>query len=156
MTVRIKSRKYQVPDFLSSKLSQDKYERWLRRKAIAHWRRDKKRGNNTVTAEDYRKEIHRAVRDSEGKDQYTGERLKWSLISSYKNSESKEHRRKYKAALALLPTVDHVGDGLGEATFRICALRTNAAKSDLSYKDFVKLCRKVIKHKDHPNGSQSA
>jgi hypothetical protein len=34
---------------------------------------------------------------------------------------SKAKRRHYKAGLALLPPLDHVGDGLGEADFKICA-----------------------------------
>ena len=40
------------------------------------------------------------------------------------NEEFKAKRRHYKAALALLPSVDHVGDGLGEADFKICGWRT--------------------------------
>ena len=45
-----------------------------------------------------------------------------------------------------MPTVDHVGDGLGEAEFKICAWRTNDAKSDLSYPEFIELCCKVAEH----------
>jgi len=56
--------------------------------------------------------------------------------------------RTYKAGFALLPTVDHVGDGLGEADFKICAWRTNDAKSDLTHDEFVALCRRVVKHFD--------
>jgi hypothetical protein len=153
MADRLESRKYQIPDFLSPTLSQQKYERWLRRKAIAHIRRDKKRGNITATAEDYRIGIHLAVKNSGGLDQYTGERLDWSLISRYDNAESKANGRRYKAKLALLPTVDHIGDGRGDANFGICAWRTNDAKNDLAYKDFVSLCRRVTEHYDRLNSA---
>ena len=44
----------------------------------------------------------------------------------------------------MLPSVDHVGDGKGAANFKICAWRTNDAKNDLSYEEFLELCRKVI------------
>jgi len=44
----------------------------------------------------------------------------------------------------MLPSVDHIGDGKGPADFKICAWRTNDAKNDLSYDEFLELCRKVI------------
>jgi hypothetical protein len=141
-----KPRKYQLHDFLSSVLTQNVYERWLHRKAMAHVRRDRKRGNVTATNEAYKKAIHEAVACSLGRDDYTGEALSWSLCSTYSNEESKSGRRHYKASLALLPTVDHVGDGLGPADFKICAWRTNDAKHDLSHDEFVELCRLVVAH----------
>jgi hypothetical protein len=153
---RLQSRKYQLPDFLSSVLSQQGYERWLRRKAIAHVRRDKKRGNIAALAEAYRLEIHRAVCQSGGNDHYTGERLDWSLVSQYDNTESKMAGRAYKARFALLPTLDHIGDGLGHANFAICAWCTNDAKNDLSHEDFVALCRRVIAHSDRTTKADPA
>lgn len=69
--------------------------------------------------------------------------MNWELIGLYSNAESEANRRKYKAELVLLPSVDHVGDGLGETDFKICAWRTNDAKRDLSHDDFVALCRRV-------------
>jgi hypothetical protein len=77
--------------------------------------------------------IHRAVVHSDGRDHYTGEPLDWSLVGQYSNAESKAKKRHYKATLALLPSIDHVGDGLGEADFKLCAWRTNDAKSGLSF-----------------------
>jgi hypothetical protein len=141
-------RKYEIPDFLQATLSQKEYERWLRRKAVAHIRRDKKRGNPGANAEAYRIEIHRAVCSSKGLDHYTGEPLEWALISKYDNAKSKASGRKYKATLALLPTIDHVGDGLGEAEFVICAWRTNDAKNDLTHQEFIALCRRVLEHSE--------
>ena len=54
--------------------------------------------------------------------------------------------RAYKARFALLPTVDHLDDGLGPPAFKICSWRTNDAKHDLALGDFVELCEKVIRH----------
>jgi hypothetical protein len=143
-----KIRKYEIPSFLVSKVEQSSYESWLRGRAIAHVKRDRKRGNLKATVEAYKNAIHRAVACSGGFDHYTGEHLDWSLIGKYRNLESQTHGRRYKAGFALLPSIDHVSDGLGEADFKICAWRTNDAKNDLGHKDFVELCRLVVRHFD--------
>jgi len=137
-------KKYQLPEFLAEFVDQKVYERWLHRKAVAHVRRDRNRGNKTATNEEYKIAIHKAVYDSGGKDVYTNEELDWSLLSKYDNEKSKKDGRNYKKQFALLPTVDHVGDGKGPAEFKICAWRTNDAKNDLLYEEFLDLCRKVI------------
>lgn len=146
-------RKYGLPCFLSNVVSQAIYTRWIDQKAAAHFDRDKKRGNRTATKEAYKRAIHAAVVASEGLDAYTGEHLHWSLIGSYDNAASKAKGRHYKARLALLPTLDHVGDGLGPADFKICGWRTNDAKHDLSHSDFVELCRRVISHYEKLSGT---
>jgi hypothetical protein len=145
------ARKYELPAFLDGKVSREQYERWLHRKAIAHVRRDRKRGNISATNEEYKIEIHRAVIESDGLDFYTGTMLDWSLISTYKNDLSKSDGRRYKAQFALLPTVDHVNDGLGPADFKICSWRTNDAKNDLTLGEFVELCERVVSH-NKPKG----
>ena len=147
-----KPRKYQRPEFLSAKPTQTSYEKWLYGRAVAHVKRDKKRGNTTATNEAYRVAIHLAVLHSGGQDHYTGEVLDWTLIGRYSNAESKANGRRYKATLALLPSIDHVGDGLGEADFKLCAWRTNDAKSDLTHDEFVALCRRVVAHHDRGRG----
>ncbi len=139
-------KKYALPPFLSGIVSQETYERWLRRKAQAHVRRDRKRGNSTAVGESYRDAIHSAIVDSAGLDAYTGEALDWNLISQYDNDESKENGRHYKRGFALLPTVDHVGDGMGVADFKICGWRTNDAKNDLEVSEFLSVCAAVLKH----------
>ena len=137
-------RKYSLPGFLEQLLTQAAYERWLSRRAIAHLRRDRKRGNIAATNEAYKTAIHKAVCSSGGKDAYTAEALSWHLASKYDNEESKRGKRAYKAQFALLPTVDHIGDGLGPADFKICSWRTNDAKADLSFGEFIELCERVV------------
>jgi hypothetical protein len=105
-----------------------------------------RRGNSTATREVYRRAIHNAVLKSGGRDAYTGEQLNWSQIGTYDNAQSRTLRRAYKASFALLPTVDHDGDGLGPADFEICGWCTNDAKNDLTHAAFVALCRKVVAH----------
>ncbi|MFT3878996.1 MAG: hypothetical protein QM703_04970 [Gemmatales bacterium] len=138
-------RKYYLPSFLKDVCNQEKYERWLRRAAKRHIKRDRKRGNVLDSPKSYREAIHNAVRTKGEFDSYTGERLDWSLISTYNNAESKAKRRKYKALFALLPSVDHVGDGTSAANFRLCGWRTNDAKNDLTYSEFLELCQRVCK-----------
>jgi hypothetical protein len=144
----MKTRKYQMPDFLTPILTQERYDRWLGRKASAHVKRDKERGNRTASREKYKLAIHDAVIKCGACDHYTGEQLDWSLLSRYNNAESKAQRRVYKSKFALLPSVDHVGDGLSEANFKICSWRTNDAKNDLTHDEFVALCRRVVSHFD--------
>lgn len=140
------SKKYTLPTFLDGILTQDAYLRWLGRKAVAHVKRDRARGNASATREAYMISIHAAVILSNGFDEYTGECLRWDLVSTYDNNQSQAGRRQYKQAFSLLPTVDHVDDGLGLPNFRICSWRVNDAKNDLSLDEFVKLCQMVVAH----------
>jgi hypothetical protein len=139
-------RKYQLNEALSLLVNQATYEKWLHRKAMAHVKRDRARGNVDATNQEYKLAIHRAVCESDGKDAYTNENLDWSLLSQYDNEQSQEHGRRYKKKFSLLPSVDHVGDGTGAADFKICAWRTNDAKNDMSLDEFIELCRKVVAH----------
>jgi Uma2 family endonuclease len=144
--MRLISKTYDLPPFLSGNVSQQSYLRWLNRKSSAHVRRNKRRGNTSANNVAYKEAIHRVVLESNGRDDYTGEPLNWSLISQYNNAESKDMRRQYKAKFAFLPTIDHVGDGLGAANFKICSWRTNDAKHDLTHDEFVELCRLIVAH----------
>ena len=139
-------RKYQLTGQMASLVEQTTYERWLHRKAVAHVRRDRNRGNATATNEEYKIAIHQAVCESDGKDAYTGEKLDWALLSKYDNEQSKKHGNKKKKRFALLPSVDHVGDGAGPADFKICGWRTNDAKNDMSLNEFISLCKKVVEN----------
>ena len=143
-------KKYQLPTFLEGVITQAHYERWLHRKAMAHIKRDRKRRDKKVTNEEYKLAIHLAVEESQGKDAYTDEPLDWTLLSTYDNEESKAHKAQYKMRFALLPSVDHVGNETGPTEFKICGWRTNDAKNDLNYQEFVDLCRKVV---DAANGT---
>lgn len=141
--------KYPFPSALDPKVNQKKYDRWLNSRAIAHVKRDRRKGNRTATVSAYKVAIHSAVLQSDGHDPYTGERLNWSLIGTYDNAQAKRGGREYKAKFALLPSVDHVRGGLGPARFTICSWRANDAKNDLSYSDFVVLCRRVVEKVHH-------
>ena len=138
-------KKHTLPQFLSGVVTPETYEKWLGRKAVAHVKRDRKRGH-TCSSATYKEAIHAAVVLSNGFDAYTGETLNWSLISTYNNEDSQQGRHAYKAGFALLPTVDHVSSDATEASFKICAWRTNDSKNDLSVDAFLELCQRVLEH----------
>src|SRR6185436_10738198 len=146
--------KYVLPPFLNGRCSRAAYLRWLDRKAVAHVKRDRKRGNMTAIREAYMRAIHVAVLASDGLDGYTGAPLAWESISTYDNEASRNGRRAYKRSLADLPTVDHVGDGTGPAEFVICGWRTNDCKSDLSLDELIAFCRAVILHQEKQEKSR--
>ena len=126
-------KKYELPAFLVGKVAEGEYKHWLDAKASAHFRRDKKRRGITATRKDYKERIHQAVKESQGKDAYTDEELDWTLLSKYRDKK-----------LPLLPTVDHNDREKGVYEFKICSWRTNDAKNDLSYNDFLELCKRII------------
>ena len=142
-------KRYALPECLAGKMTEMAYERWLRRKAAGCLKRDRQRCAWPITGEAYRLQIHEAVKRSGAVDHYTGEELRWDLLSRYSNEESKSGRSKYKAQFALLPTVDHVPGADGRYDFVICAWRTNDAKNDLTHDEFIELCRRVIAHHEH-------
>ncbi len=136
--------KITLPSFLVGTLEESTYRRWLVRKAVAHVKRDRARGNEQATWAEYRDAIHAAVLECRGLDAYTGKDLDWGLVSTYDNKKSKDGRREYKKQFADLPTVDHVGDGRGAPVFKICSWRVNDAKGDLTLAELQKLCVEIL------------
>lgn len=141
------NRRYAAPSFLNNLITQSHYERWLTRKAEAHVRRDRKKKQN-ISVASYKKMIHDAVCHSEGRDDYTGENLDWTLISKWRNDEAKKEGPTYKKQFALLPSVDHATGRVGDTHFKICSWRMNDAKNDLSIDEFIDLAKKVLGHLD--------
>jgi hypothetical protein len=114
-------------------------------------KRDKKRGNLVCGTDSYRRAIHAAVCAGGDRDAFTDEPLRWDLIRTYDNAESKSGRRGYKKQFALLPTVDHLDDGLGLPKFAICGWRTNDCKGDLSVEELADFSHIFLKHQKEPN-----
>ena len=140
------TRIYDLPPFLNGIIDRENYVRWLRRKAQTHLKRDRNRGNAIADGAAYRHAIHNAAIQSNGRDEYTGQELRWDLISQYDNDKAAANRRLYKREFYSLPTIDHVGDGLGAPDFMICSWQVNDAKHDQSFDEFIAMCRAVIQH----------
>jgi hypothetical protein len=94
--------KYALTECIRAQCTQDKYSKWLHRKAVAHVRRDRKREKHCTVAR-YEAKIHAAVCESGDRDFYTGERLDWSLINTWDNESAKLGRSKYKGTLPHFP-----------------------------------------------------
>lgn len=135
----------QLPDFLKGKISLEKYQKWLKRKARAHFRRDKIRKYSGISVSKYQTSMHKAVIQSGGYDEYTGERLAWKKISKWNNEDAGESGKKYKKKYYDLPTIDHEFIR-GKLVFKICSWQTNDCKNDLSLNELIKFCKKIIKH----------
>ena len=144
--------KYALPEFLAGRCAPEAYHRWLSRKAIAHVKRDRKRGHEKVTREVYMIAIHKAVIASRGLDDYTGQKLAWESISKYDNMKSKDGSGQYKKSLWDLPSLDHCGDDITANAFRICAWRTNDCKNDLNYDQLIDFCRMILAHHEAKSG----
>ncbi len=139
---------YPVPDRIKGRCEQKTYSRWLRAKANAHVKRDRKRfGKDSRTVSKYKAAIHAAVCAGGDHDYYTGEILDWHLVSTYENAASVEGKTKYKSKFALLPTIDHTLDEQGRQKFVICSWRVNDAKSDLTESEFHDLCVRVVEYR---------
>lgn len=146
--------KYELPQFLEgTDLERDKYARWLHRKAQSHARRDGRRRRQQISTSEYKQAIHEAVRDSNGRDFYTGEDLDWSLIGDYDNDEAKQGGLEYRRRFALLPTVDHEDPEAQEPVFRICGMQTNDCKSNLNVDQFKEFCERVLAAQGSGKGS---
>lgn len=139
----MRDKKYKLPAFLEGTVTESKYKRWLHRKASAHVKADKKRFKKISTIAIYKDRIHSAVQRSNGLDEYTGTKLDWHLISTFNNKNVK--RVGYMKKFDDLPTVDHVqtADGKG---FKICSWAVNRMKSDMTEKQLIERCKKIIKH----------
>jgi hypothetical protein len=135
---------YELPSFLEGMCAAEQYRQWLSRAASRHVKRDRKRGNERASRQEYKRAIHEAVLRQGQTDAYTGESLDWSLISTYDSKKAKEGGRAYKKSFGDMPSVDHVGDGLERANLCICSWRTNDCKSDLDLEEFIALCQKVV------------
>lgn len=136
--------KYELPRFLEGVLTRKEYADWLRKKARQHAIRDSRRWEKDISKADYKWAIHAAVRCSDGQDYYTGEPLKWCLIGKYNSREAQAKGSMYRRDFALLPTVDHEDPLSQKPAFRICGLRTNDCKSDLTISELKDWCEKFL------------
>lgn len=145
MTLIFPMRKWTLPACLSE-LDEDAFRKWLRRKAMAHVRRDKSRGFMSANVPDYMAAILSAIEDCGGCDHYTGEPLDWRLIGQWRNIEAAERRGEYRREFWNLPSVDHDFTDPNNPVFHICSWRMNDSKSDQTIEEFLALADAVQRH----------
>jgi len=141
--------RYYLPAFLIGVLEEKQFSKWLDRKAKSLLKRDRARGNPNAKYREYKMEIYRAVVKSQGKCAYTGKMLRWDLVCAYDNEMAKLGGRRYRRMLSELPTVDHLGDGLGVPEFRICSWVVNSCKGQLELAEFLRLCADILTFHDY-------
>jgi len=139
-------KKYQLPHFLKERgIDKETYKKWLERKARGLFLRDKKyfekRGKIFKwKLQDYKEAIHKAVCKSNGKCFYTGEDLAWGQILKFDGSKKIDN----------LPTVDHLNGRKidDKLDFVITSWKVNDMKNDLSLKEFIELCEKIVSRRE--------
>jgi hypothetical protein len=145
--------KYTLPERLRVLgLEQGAYVRWLSGRAVAHRKRDTKRavktGHEPPPLVKYQEAIHAAVSRCGAVCEYTGESLAWKTIGTWNNEAAQVGGAAYKRKFARMPTVDHVhgedGRPLSLGDLRITSWELNDAKGDLSFDQFVALCRRIV------------
>lgn len=141
----IGQRKWVLPASLPG-LDENVFRKWLRRKAAAHVRRDRKRGFKLASVSGYMAAIIRAIEASGGRDYYTGEPLDWVRIGLWRNAEAAERRGEYRREFWNLPSVDHDFTDPANPVFHICSWRVNDSKNDQSLAEFLALADAVRRH----------
>jgi len=140
---------YSLPEKIKGQCDEETYNRWLYRRAASLRKRDKKHSvSNLYSLKEYRDKVHEAVLNDADVDAYTGERMNWSLISTFDNSQAREGGKQYRKTFANMPTVDHDIDGKGMLRFRICSWRTNDSKNDLTVNELKTFCIKVLQYQE--------
>ena len=95
-------------------------------------------------AKEYFEAVFDALKNSNGKDFYTGSPLNWLI--SFNQDDVKEEDCKTNVRQERI-TFDHVnGRVLAKLKFVMCAGKTNDAKNDLIQKEFLDLCESVLKY----------
>jgi hypothetical protein len=138
---------YFLPPFLKGIVSERAYVRWLTRKArhLFYADRDQKRPCALhATAKIYKQLIHRAILDNGPSDPFTGEMLRWDLLSVWDDSRTKDPDQALVKKFSLLPTVDHVEPFGGVPGFEICSWYVNRCKADMTRDEFIALCKKIV------------
>jgi len=143
--------KYESPYFMKDIKDNEEYKKWLIRKAMSQFKRDKdfyEKHDTKFPYEriDYKEALHFAVINSGGLDYYTGKPLDWHLISAWDNDRSMEIG--YKKKFNKLPVLEHVNrDDLSDKLeFVICGWAVSDAKNDLNINEFLELCQDVLSH----------
>jgi hypothetical protein len=138
---------YFLPLFLKGVCTEAEYLRWLDRKASHLYSSDKTLKRPCVrnaTCRVYKLLIHHAVLECGLCCPYTGEKLRWDLLSAWDDASAKNPDQALVKKFSGLPTVDHI-DPYGNApAFEICSWLVNRCKSEMTPEEFIAQCRKII------------
>jgi hypothetical protein len=146
--------KYPLPSYLAGTTSQDHYNKWLDRKALALFLRDKRRKRPyalAATRQLYKQKLHDTVMANASVDPFTGDALRWDLIHKWDPKKNKGHGN-FKKEFYMLPTVDHRYPDGNVIDFEICSWLINSCKSDQTPEEFITMCRTIVAYRKlHPS-----
>jgi hypothetical protein len=142
----LKYPKYLLPPFLQGVISLADYRKWLEREGRQLNQGDIKLNRpyakeNSISA--YKQKIHLAVLNGGEFDPYTGEKLRWDLITHKNAPASDGYINDYLNEFSLRPAVDHSNPK--EFEFEICSWISNESKSSMVPDEFVDFCRRVVR-----------
>ncbi|MGB7568919.1 MAG: hypothetical protein WBM07_13745 [Chitinivibrionales bacterium] len=140
---------FPLPGILQGLLTPAAYDDWVRVKAWALYKRDKKRGLPAalnVSIGLYKETVNGAVAASGPLDPYTGVALAWDLIGAWDPEKAKTDCG-YVKQFYLMPTVDHIDPRADTLAFEICSWEVNCCKSFLNPAEFLDMCGKVMERR---------
>jgi hypothetical protein len=140
---------FPLPQFLQGLLTPAAYDNWVRVKAWALFKRDKRRKLPVAlksTIVQYKETVNGAVGASGPLDPYTGDKLKWDLISTW-DPQSAKSDADYVKQFYLMPTIDHVDPRGNALAFEICSWEVNCCKSFLNPGQFIALCNRIVEYR---------
>lgn len=139
---------YRLPVFLSGICAPAVYRKWLDTRAKQEYKRDVALKRPCAAAGSkslYKQAIHDAVVAGKAIDPFTGCALRWDLIETWGNAAPKDRANREKE-FSLLPTVDHTDPSSPVIGFEICSWLVNDSKGNLSAKEYVDYCGRVVAH----------
>jgi hypothetical protein len=137
---------YPLPPYLQGRITQTRYDNWLRVKSWALLKRDRKRKRPYATPGSitmYKDAVQAAVWASGVTDPYTGDALAWELIDRWDPARAKGDSD-YIRQFFPMPTIDHIDPYADTLAFEICSWQVNLCKSFQDPPEFLDMCRKVV------------
>jgi hypothetical protein len=141
---------YPCPAWLKCRgITDSEYARWLEKQTKGVWTRELSRDVKAHSNRaDLKQALHRAAHESDGHDPYSGVRfdVKHFRAGWTDGQAHLRGNRHHRTLRRNMPSFDHV-KGLARPIYQLCTRETNSAKSYMSPKQFVDLCRRVARHR---------
>jgi hypothetical protein len=145
--------KYPLPPLLEGIATVSQYDKWLNNKADTVRKDDltmKRPFALTCSKAVYKQKIHGAIMNSDGKDPFTGDLLRWDLVKEWKSKGkgriAGNKISKYGAfdkKFFLKPVIDHCNPYSDTLELEICSWIVNESKTIMTPEEYVALCGKV-------------
>lgn len=109
----------------------------------------------TGDADGYKRKINEAVCENGSTDPFTGEKLRWDLVSKYDPTRIRKEKG-YLKQFYLMPSVDHIDPDSDTLEFEICSFIINLCKTNQTPSEFVDLCQRIISYRSSVHSAFSS